>query len=304
MRILEVKSISKKFGDFYAVKDFSFSVEKGEIYGILGPNGAGKTTTIRMLLDIFKPDSGEIKIFGENFKEEHKAKIGYLPEERGLPRKMKLIDVLFYLGELKGRERKFLKEKIYELTEILSLKEWLYKKVEELSKGMQQKAQFIGAILHDPEVVIFDEPFSGLDPINTEALLEIMLDLKSKGKTILFSTHILEHAEKLLDSITIIKEGKNMLSGNLNEVKKKFSGNYYKIVVEKDEDKNKITKLKNTKSIRAFGNEYEIEFKDGITSETILKNIVEEKIGIKKFEKVEPSLLSIYFNVIEREDIS
>ncbi len=297
MSIIEVNSVSKQFGDFFAVKEFSFSVKKGEVYGILGPNGAGKTTTIRMLLNIFQPDKGNIKIFGETFKEEHKDRIGYLPEERGLYRKMKLFDVLMYLGELKGRNRKFLKKRIEEFAERLSLDKWLSHKVEELSKGMQQKAQFISAILHDPEIIIFDEPFSGLDPVNTETLLEILLEMRREGKTILFSTHILEHAEKLIDSLTIIKNGENRLSGNLNDVKKKFSGNYWKIVV--DEGEERVKELNGVRTVKSFGNEYEIEFDKDIDSDYIFRELISKSIKVRKVEKVEPSLLSIYFRIVE-----
>ncbi len=296
---IEIKNVSKAYGSVKAVDNFSVNIQEGKIHGILGPNGAGKTTTIRMLLNIISPDSGEILIDGKPFEEEMKNRIGYLPEERGLYRKLKVKDTLCFFGELKGMKPKEALKEAEIWIEKIGLKDWFNRKIEELSKGMQQKIQFVSSIIHSPEIIIFDEPFSGLDPLNTEILLDIMLEMKRKGSTILFSTHILEHAEKLVDNVTLIKNGKNVLSGTLESVKSKYSANLFRVVLEEEDPK--IKEFPYIKDINDFGKEFEIEVEDNIDSVKFLKDIVSAGIRIEKFEKVQPSLTNIYLKVMKEE---
>ena len=297
---IEIKNVSKSYGSVKAVDNFSVNIQEGKIHGILGPNGAGKTTTIRMLLNIISPDSGEILIDGKLFEEEMKNRIGYLLEERGLYRKLKVKDTLCFFGELKGMKPKEALKEAEIWIEKIGLKDWFNRKIEELSKGMQQKIQFVSSIIHSPEIIIFDEPFSGLDPLNTEILLDIMLEMKRKGSTILFSTHILEHAEKLVDNVTLIKNGKNVLSGTLESVKSKYSANLFRVVLEEEDPK--IKEFPYIKDINDFGKEFEIEVEDNIDSVKFLKDIVSAGIRIEKFEKVQPSLTNIYLKVMKEEN--
>ena len=226
---IEVRDIVKHYDQHVAVKTLSLAVPKGAVYGLLGPNGAGKTTTIRMLLNIIAPDAGSVRIFGVPHNDPRLVdRIGYLPEERGLYRKMQVRRVLRFLGELKGMRGKDLDARIDHWLDRLQLRsggqDWGNSKVDELSRGMQQKVQFIGALLHDPELVILDEPFSGLDPINAQALKDTVVDLKKKGRTIIFSTHIMDNAERLCDSVCIIAHGEKVLDGGVAEVRSAHGG--------------------------------------------------------------------------------
>ncbi len=223
--MLKLNAISKVYDGKVAVKSLSLSVNRGEIYGILGPNGAGKTSTIRMICGITLPDSGTIEFLSEPMRNELQSKIGYLPEERGLYKKMKVGELLVYFAELKGVPRAEAKAKAAQWLKRFEIDAWAEKKVEELSKGMQQKVQFISVVLHDPELLILDEPFSGLDPINSELVMDIILELKKAGKTILFSTHRMEQVEKICDSICLINNGEKVLDGSVREVKKSYGKN-------------------------------------------------------------------------------
>src|SRR5215470_4516086 len=220
---IELSGVSKTFGRFKAVDGLSFRVPRGRVFGLLGPNGAGKTTTIRMIMNITAPDEGEIQILGAPMSRGTQNRIGYLPEERGLYRKMKVLDHLYFLAAIKEVSREKAKERIGEWLDKMELRPWLNKKVDELSKGMQQKVQFIATIVHDPEILILDEVFSGLDPINTALVKEYLLDFRAKGKTINFSTHVLEQAEKLCDEICLISKSKKVLEGNLKDLKRRYS---------------------------------------------------------------------------------
>src|SRR5215470_13995337 len=212
---IELQHVSKSFGRFNAVDDLSFSVPHGVMFGLLGPNGAGKTTTIRMIMDITAPDSGQIRILGQPMDRKLQNRIGYLPEERGLYRRMKVIDHLYFLAAIKEVDRATAKKRIDGWLDKMELRPWLNKKVEALSKGMQQKVQFIATIVHDPEVLILDEPFSGLDPINTALMKDYFQEFRAQGKTIIFSTHVLEQAEKLCDQICLVSKSKKILEGEL-----------------------------------------------------------------------------------------
>src|SRR6476469_7435607 len=217
---IELENVSKVFGKFPAVDGLSFHVPRGVVFGLLGPNGAGKTTTIRMIMNITAADSGEIRVLGSPMNRETQNRIGYLPEERGLYRKMRVLDHLYFLAAIKEVSKDKAKERIAEWIDKMELRPWLNKKVDELSKGMQQKVQFIATIVHDPEILILDEVFSGLDPINTELIKEYLNEFRGKGKTIIFSTHVLEQAEKLCDEICLIVRSKKILQGNLQQLKR------------------------------------------------------------------------------------
>jgi ABC-2 type transport system ATP-binding protein len=222
---LKLENITKHYDGKAAVEDLSLEVPQGVIYGMIGPNGAGKTTTIRMVMDIIAPDSGRIVFDGHEVDRSFRNRVGYLPEERGLYKKMTLKEVITYLAELKGYPRSKIGPAIRPWLERMGLVEYELKKVEELSKGMAQKLQFITTVLHEPDIVILDEIFSGLDPINIELIKDVLLDIKRQGRTVLFSTHVMEQAEKLCDSICMISRGRKVLDGKLGEVKSRFGRN-------------------------------------------------------------------------------
>jgi ABC-2 type transport system ATP-binding protein len=231
---LELRNLQKRYGDFVAVADISLTVPAGVIFGLLGPNGAGKTTTLRMIMDILAPDSGEILLFGHPRRAADLQRMGYLPEERGLYRKMTVIDQLLFLAEIHGLKRREALPAIRTWLERVELADWGRRKVEELSKGMQQKIQLIGTVLHQPDILILDEPFSGLDPINQGLFKELLADYRQQGRTILFSTHGMEQAEKLCDHIGLISHGRVVLAGELREIKQRLGGNSYRLVAEGD----------------------------------------------------------------------
>ena len=225
--ILILDRVSKRFAGHTAVDELSLSVPRGVIYGLLGPNGAGKTTTLRMIMDILKPDEGVVRLFGDpGGGRRHSERIGYLPEERGLYRKMRVLDVLVFLGEMKGMDRRRAGQQAGDWLARLGLADWRLRRVDELSKGMQQKVQFISTVLHDPDLVILDEPFSGLDPVNTQIMKDVVLDLHSRGKTILFSTHIMEQAERLCEQLCIIAQGRKLVEGALSDIKRTHGGHH------------------------------------------------------------------------------
>ncbi|CUU04227.1 ABC-2 type transport system ATP-binding protein [Candidatus Kryptobacter tengchongensis] len=295
--MLKVENLRKTFSDVVAVDGVSFEVNRGEIFGLLGPNGAGKTTTIRMILDIIKPDYGVIKFDGKEINDEIKSKIGYLPEERGLYRKTKVFETILYFAQLKGIEKKTALERARYWLKRFGLIDRVNSKIEELSKGNQQKIQIIISILHDPELVILDEPFAGLDPVNQELLKEVMLELRDKGKAIIFSTHQMDQVEKLCDSICLINKGKPVLSGSLAEVKSKFGKNTIHIEFEGDADVLKY--LTGVKKVNIYPNYAEITLEDGMSSTDVLRELI-KYMNLKKFEVKEPSLHSIFIDVVSR----
>jgi ABC-2 type transport system ATP-binding protein len=231
---LELIGLAKRFGKFVAVDDLSLTVPRGKIYGLLGPNGAGKTTTIRMIMDIIAPDEGQVLLDGRPRRREDLERIGYLPEERGLYRRMTVADHLAFLGELHGLSRKDAVDRSARWLERLDMADRAPRKVEELSKGLQQKVQIAGTLLHEPEVVILDEPFSGLDPINQILFKDLLAEYKREGRTILFSTHVMEQAEKLCDSIALLFRGRAVLDGELAEIKRRHGGSTYRLVADGD----------------------------------------------------------------------
>lgn len=298
MNIIEIKNVTKKFNGVTAVDNLSFIAESGKIYGFLGPNGAGKTTTIRMIMGIIKPDSGEIKVFGDKISEQNKGQIGYIPEERGLYKKYKVIDLLMYFARLKGMNYTEASKNIDIWLDKVNLKDRANNKIEELSKGMQQNIQLIVSLINDPNLVILDEPFVGLDPINARNMKDIILKLKESGKTIIFSTHQMNEAERLCDHIFLINKGKKLIDSSILEVKKKYSKNFVTV-----EFKNKMPDLKGISIIKNLyyeGNKVEIELIKNADSNKLLELLL-EKEDIKKYEISESSLESIFVEVVTNE---
>ena len=230
MQAPELKSVCKSYDGVIAVDRLSMAIPRGCIYGLLGPNGAGKTTLLRMMVGIFMPDQGTVFIFGEPFERRHLGTIGYLPEERGLYRKAKIGELLLYLGELKGLPRSIIQRRIVELAERLSMGSELTRRIEELSKGMEQKIQLIAAMINEPQLLILDEPFAGLDPLNSALLMELLLELKQEGRTILFSSHRMDRVERLCDEVCLINHGTSVLEGTVAELKARFGGNRIRLV--------------------------------------------------------------------------
>src|SRR5271167_31490 len=231
---VELRAIHKTYDHFVAVDHLSLNIREGSVYGLLGPNGAGKTTTIRMMIGINMPDEGEVWLFGEKFHRQQLSRVGYLPEERGLYKKMKVLDHLVFLGRLHALSEQEARKRSLAWCERLQLSEWAHKKVEELSKGMQQKVQFIATLLHGPDLIIMDEPFSGLDPANAVMLKDVLIDLKKSGRTILFSTHGMDQAERLCDAICLIDHGRVVLQGELKKIKASYGKNHVQIECEGD----------------------------------------------------------------------
>lgn len=299
MTALEVKNLTKTFDGLTAVDNVSFNIPEGSVFGLIGRNGAGKTTTIRMMMNIYLPDSGEVILKGRTIGQEFKNNVGYLPEERGLYKKMKVWDTLLYLAELKGKTGKVIEKKAIEYLERFDLADRKNSKIEDLSKGNQQKIQFIATIIHDPDFLIFDEPFSGLDPINTNLLRQIILEMRNLGKVIIFSTHLMEFAEKMCDHIAMIDHGKIILDGNLNGIKEKFAKNNVSINYEGN-----ISFLQNNSIIQHmedFGNTAGIKVKSPKDIQELLKLLVQNNVVIKKFNVDEISLHEIFVTLAGKE---
>ena len=289
---LTLSGVTKRFDEFTAVSDLSLAVRAGRIFGIIGPNGAGKTTTIRMIVNITAPDEGRIELFGQEMNAALQDRIGYLPEERGLYKKMKIIDQLRFFGQLKNIAGRAADEAIERWLERVKLPEWKNKKADELSKGMQQKIQFIAAVMHDPDLLILDEPFSGLDPVNVELLKEIVLELKATGKTIIFSTHQMETAEKLCDDICMINRSRKVLDGSLREVKRSFGRNSVALRIEGGDGVLDDTSL--VAKVERHSDDLEALLARGADAQVLLKRLLEAGARVLKFELVEPSLNDIF----------
>ncbi|HET9839085.1 MAG TPA: ATP-binding cassette domain-containing protein [Candidatus Angelobacter sp.] len=299
MPTIELDQVRKCYDQFVAVNDLSFRIEQGAVFGLLGPNGAGKTSTIRMMIGITAPDSGTIQLFGKPFDRKSLQRVGYLPEERGLYKKMKVLDQLIFLGELHGMTAATARQQALEWCKRLEIDAWVQKKVEELSKGMQQKIQFIAALLHDPEFIIMDEPFFGLDPVNATLLKDVLLDLKKKGKTILFSTHRMDQVEKLCDSICLINKGAAVLQGDLKTIKARYGKNHVQIEYEGNGDfleKNPLVGAYNN-----YGNYVEVRLAPGADAQQLLR-MVADRSRVNKFELMEPSLEEIFINTVGKTD--
>jgi ABC-2 type transport system ATP-binding protein len=294
---LEVLEVKKSYGSIQAVDGVSLKASPGGIYGLLGPNGAGKTTTIRMIMNIIIPDQGQILFDGKAIQPADKNRIGYLPEERGLYKKMVVNDLLLYFASLKGRNRSEVQPGIDRWLERFDLEEWKSKKVEELSKGMSQKIQFIVSVLHDPDILVLDEPFAGLDPVSSESLRNAVLDLGRQEKTILLSTHIMEQAERMCSEISIIDSGREVLSGAVERVKSRFGRN--SVIIEFDGKPEIIKDCKLVAELISYPRWVEAELAAGVTPDQLLGYLV-GKVSIKRFEVVTPSLHKIFIDQLER----
>ena len=299
---VRISNVTKRFDETVAVRELSLVVPQGSVYGLLGPNGAGKTTTIRMLLDIIVPDSGTISILGRSHLEPGVLdRIGYLPEERGLYKKMQVRRVLRFLAELKGVDAKTADRRITEWLERLQLKtdekDWGTAKIDELSRGMQQKVQFIGTLLHEPDLVILDEPFSGLDPINAQALKDTILELKQRGKTVIFSTHLMDSAERLCDSVCIIAHGEKVLDGEVVAVKEAKGTRNVALAVEGGAQDGVRAILQDPRLVARADDQnrfFEIELAPGADPQELLKRIVASGARVRRFELISPSLHQIF----------
>jgi len=291
---VQLIDVTKSFGSFTAVDNLSLAIPKGSIYGFLGPNGAGKTTTIRMIMSIFHPDRGKIHVLGHNDASRVKDRLGYLPEEKGLYKKMKTLDIITYFGELKGLSRGIARERARDLLIRYGLKDWIYKKTETLSKGMGQKVQVLGTLVHHPELVILDEPFSGLDPVNVELMRQIILDMKKEGKTVIFSTHVMEQAEQICDFIFLINKGKKVLDGTLSDVRKSV-GNGIKI--DYNGDGSIFQTLNGVIRVNDAGKSAELFLEDNYDPQIILQKLA-GKLEIRKFDLSEPSLHEVFIRAV------
>lgn len=293
---MRVENVSKRFGDFTAVDSLSFEVRAGRVFGFLGPNGAGKTTTIRMIVGITIPDDGTVELFGERMSPKLQDRIGYLPEERGLYKKMKIVDQLRYFAALKSIPKDVADKRIDFWLGRMNLSEWKTKKTTDLSKGMQQKIQFISTVLHDPDLLILDEPFSGLDPVNVEFMIDVLSEFKQKNKTVIFSTHLMETAERLCHDIILINKSKKVIGGSLREVKESYGRNI--IALRAIGGESVLADRSLIASIAEHADQKDIELAEGADSQMLLKKLIESGATVTKFEQVEPTLNDIFIEQV------
>lgn len=294
MSTVVISHVAKSFGEVQAVADVSFELHQGEIFGLLGPNGAGKTTTIRLMLDIFKPDQGVVDILGGPMDEAKKERIGYMPEERGLYQDVQLERCLLYLATLKGMSPSDAKGRLDSFLNRFDLAKHRTKKVKELSKGMQQKAQIINTVLHRPELVVIDEPFTALDPINMQLVKDVMKELRNEGSTILMSTHQMHQVDELSDRIVLIDEGRDVLYGKLDDIRKQYSG--HAVIVCTTED---LPSLPGVEAVFPHNNAVRLVLSDTTTPQEILKSILAKGLSLEKFEIAVPTLDEIFIKVVE-----
>jgi ABC-2 type transport system ATP-binding protein len=293
MLAAEVSHIVKSFADKVVVDDLSFSVAQGEIFGLIGPNGAGKTTTIRMMMDIIKPDSGEVTIFGKKLGEATKNKLGYLPEERGLYKKLSVLESIVYLASLKGMDKHLAAEKADELLEKTGMLATKSKKIEALSRGMGQIIQFIVTIIHDPQLVVLDEPFAGLDPVNTELLKGMFTDLRNQGKAVILSTHQMNQIEELSDRILMINNGKNVLYGDLTEIRSRYRGN--SVLLDFEGELGEIPGVTGKRQHKGY---IELILDGKTTPQQVLAHLASRGLVINRFEVATPSLNEIFLKEV------
>lgn len=300
MNSLETVNLVKQFGKIRAVDDVSFSVPDNRIFGLIGRNGAGKTTTIRMIMNIIAPDNGEVFYKGEKIGEKFRSLVGYLPEERGLYKKMKVFDIISFFADVKGKSPAQVKGRAEYYLKKFELFDRRFSKVDELSKGNQQKVQFISTIIHDPDFIILDEPFSGLDPVNTELLKEIILELKSEGKIIILSTHLMDFAEKLCDDIVLINNGKVVLSGTLQDLKSRFAGDV--ALLETNDDVQFLTESEFVERVGRNGNQYSVRLKNREYAHNLLAELLNREIQIQRYAVNDISLHEIFIQVAGNEN--
>ena len=307
--VLELRAITKFYGEFKAVDDLSFSLQSGSICGFLGPNGAGKTTTIRMILEIIKPTSGTITILGRSSALEVRQRIGYLPEEKGLYKKMKAWSVIAYFATLKGLSRKAARERAYELLERYGLKDFADKPTDALSKGMGQKVQMLASLAHDPEFVILDEPFSGLDPVNQQVMEEVIRDIARRGRTVLFSTHVMQHAERLCDRILLIAKGRKMFEGAISDAKRLLPR---RVRLETGDAIAALQALPQVTSAHRLEShnlgptangavEWELELHENADPQAILQTCFSQGIRLKSFNQTDPTLHEVFVRLVGTE---
>lgn len=297
MEVLKIDKVVKRFHDKTAVNGASFSINKGSIFGLLGPNGAGKTTLIRIITSILKADEGTVYLNGEKLNDFHPTQIGYMPEERGLYKKMKVGEQLLYLAQLRGMSYKDAKASIIEWMKKFEMQDWWNKKIEELSKGMQQKVQFIVTVVHNPKLIILDEPFTGLDPVNTELIREEIMNLSKNGATIIFSTHRMEQVEEICEDIVLVNAGKVILDGKVAEIKEEFKENKYKVEFSggiKEE------LLSNLEIEDKDGSSFIFKLKEGQTSNDLLKTLLDNGVSISSFNEMLPSLNDIFIGLVTK----
>jgi ABC-2 type transport system ATP-binding protein len=295
---LELRQVRKSYGGFVAVDDVSMAVPPGSIFGLLGPNGAGKTTTIRMIMDIIAPDSGEVHLFGHPRRPEDLRRTGYLPEERGLYRKMTVLDQLLFLAEVRGMKRREVLPRIQRWLERVDLADRGRAKVEELSKGMQQKVQLIGTVLHEPDLLVLDEPFSGLDPLNQELFRDLLVEYRQQGKSILFSTHGMELAEKMCDHICLISHGRAVLAGELRTIKRELGGNTYRLVAEDGNlDVGRLAKVPGIEQVVERGDGYNLMLAREAEGPEVLRDLV-GFLRVREFRSEEPALEEIFIKAV------
>ena len=293
---VRLEGVTKRFSEFTAVNDLGLTVRPGRIFGLLGPNGAGKTTTIRMIVGITRPDEGTLELFGRPFAPELQGRIGYLPEERGLYKRMRVGDQLRFFAELKGFTGRAADAALDRWFEKVKLSEWRHRKASELSKGMQQKVQFIAAVLHDPDLLILDEPFSGLDPVNVELLKDLVLELKEAGKTIIFSTHQMEVAERICDDICLVNHSRKVLAGSIREVKSGFGRNSVALRYEGGDGVLEDGSL--VASVERHSDDVEALLAPGADAQELLRRLLAAGARVTRFELVEPSLHRIFIEKV------
>jgi ABC-2 type transport system ATP-binding protein len=294
---LDVNEISKTYAAVEAVKDLSFEVKRGEIFGLLGPNGAGKTTSIRMILDIIKPDSGQICVLGGPMTEEKKARIGYLPEERGLYDDMTLMDTLLFLGQLKELSRDTAQARAEEYLKEVELWEARQRKIEALSRGMNQKAQFVAATMHEPDLIIIDEPFSGLDPVNTRIIKNLLYRMRDRGAAIIMSTHQMHQVEEMCQRILLMDHGRQVLYGPVKDIRRRFASNAVEVELQ-----GQVNQVPGVQNISSNQEGYRMLLEEGVQPEELLKTLVNmPEVTVERFERVEASLEEIFVQVVGRE---
>jgi ABC-2 type transport system ATP-binding protein len=294
MHAVEINNVAKSFGDVKAVADVSFEVNRGEIFGMLGPNGAGKTTTIRLLLDIFKPDHGSVSILDGPMCEAKKNRIGYMPEERGLYQDAPLERCLTYLSTLKGLSITEAQNRLAPYLKRFDLTQHKQKKVKELSKGMQQKAQIINTLLHEPELIIIDEPFAALDPLNTQLVKDVMRELRDQGTSILMSTHQMHQVEELCDRIVLIDEGRDVLYGPLDDIRRRYTGHAVLVRVTGE-----LPEISGVEDIAPHNNSLRLTLASDVSPQQVLQALLAKGVTLEKFEIALPTLDEIFIRVVE-----
>jgi ABC-2 type transport system ATP-binding protein len=292
---LVLRGVSKSFAGHVAVRELSLEVPKGSVFGLLGPNGAGKTTTLRMVMDILGPDAGEVEILGRPADEAARDRIGYMPEERGLYPRMVLEEQLVFMAAIKGMPGRAASERLGPWLERLGLAEWRKRKVNELSKGMQQKAQFVATVLHEPEILIMDEPMSGLDPVGMDVMREVMLDLVRRGATIVLSSHQMDTVERLCDRVVLINRGEKVLDGAVREVKARHGKNT--VVLAYEGDGSFLASLPGVVRVSELAQHVEIRMADGVDPQPLLREAA-ARLRVRRFEIVEPSLHDIFVETV------